>query len=106
MNTEDERRLSEIKSRLAKTGEHQWRNTIRRESGSEVSEAIQTAARLGTPRCSQAVVNCDEQPTAENVICWMGPASGSCGDDLFDASFIANAKADIAWLLEKLDRAT
>lgn len=99
----DARRMREIESRLARVDASQWRNTIRRESADEVAHLIRTTGGIGISRCSEVVVNTDETPTSANVICWMGPAAGSNGDDLDEASFIANAKSDIEWLLAKVN---
>ena len=103
LSDEQIQRVNEIQKRIDKTASGSWRNTIRRESGKELSDAIDKHGRPGVPLCSQSVVNTESEPTAENVICWMGPAAGEHGDDLLDASFIANAKSDVTWLLALVD---
>lgn len=99
----DARRIREIETRLACVDSNPWRNTIRRESADEVAHLIRTTGGIGVSLCSEVVVNTDQKPTSANVICWMGPAAGSKGDDLHEASFIANAKSDIEWLLAKIN---
>lgn len=99
LTNSDARRIREIEARLARVDSSPWRNTIRRESPDEVARLIRTAGGLGVPLCSEVVVNTEQTPRSENVICWMGPAAGSHGDDLDEASFIANSKSDIEWLL-------
>ena len=103
------RRLDEIKDRLRHVSSGPWRNTIRRESPSEVAKTIENTGGPGISLCSESVVNTEETPTVKNVICWMGPAAGEHGDDLIDATFIAHARNDIEWLInlvESLSKST
>jgi len=103
MKKDTRKRLEEIRRRVEHISPGPWRNTIRRESAREVAKALERNCRPGNSQCSEVVVNTDRTPTVDNVICWMGPAAGQSGDDLVDAHFIANAREDIAWLLELVD---
>lgn len=97
------RRLDEIKDRLRHVSSGPWRNTIRRESSSDVAKAIESTGGLGISLCSESVVNTGKTPTVKNVICWMGPAAGEHGDDRMDATFIAHARSDIEWLIDLVE---